>query len=81
MVNIEASKDTNFLSTSGFGKNAALGSEASTATVEEPPSNNREESHQDDDQSHQSHVREIDEESLVADEVSTTCFLNYVTHS
>lgn len=60
-----------------MGKNAGSESEASTNTAEMPPSNNREESHQDDDQSPQSHARELDEESLVVDEVSTMNYLNH----
>ncbi|KAL9477547.1 hypothetical protein ACSS6W_007388 [Trichoderma asperelloides] len=68
LVNIESSRDDKSSSVSGLGKNAGFESEVSTTTAEKPSSNNKEESHQDDNQSYQSHVGELDEDSLVAGE-------------
>lgn len=67
-ANTNGSKDPSLSSASGLAKNARAESEASTNTVEMLPSNNREESHQDDGQSPESHARELDEESVVAEE-------------
>ncbi|KAL7897653.1 hypothetical protein HDV64DRAFT_33394 [Trichoderma sp. TUCIM 5745] len=77
-ANTNGPKDPNHSPATGLGKNVRAESEASTNTVEMPRSNNREASpHQDDDPSPQSHARELDEESLVADEVSTENLLNH----
>jgi hypothetical protein len=75
-TNTNGPKDPNFPLASGLGKNAGSESDASTNTVEMPPTNNREESHQDDGQSPHPHAEELDEESLIVDEVSILNYLN-----